>query len=1674
MKVQIRKFQPYTERLSNALHDFKQREQHEKEEELNQAKQRQFEMEIELEKLKFKQRLELEAKLEEIRGKPEVTQKQISVKLPKLEITKFKGTHMDWFRFWSQFETEVDKQNIDPVTKFNYLKEFLEPKVRSTIENLNHSSEGYERAKQILKSKYGKPSEVINAHVQSIMALPHIRGSNPSKIHDFFNKLLPSVQALESMGKLREISGYTRATLDKLEGIRADLVRLDDEWQLWGFPQLVEALCKWTEQNPIYQHQEGRDKVFTTNQGNNHGANKGNFQRRSCVFCESNDHKSVECTVVTKTTERRDILRQKRLCFNCTGGRHRASECQSKGSCKNCKARHHSSICDKSQSKDEVLVATGEMGVVYPVVIVRVEGVKCRALLDTGAGSSYVSTKLAETIGQKPYKREHRKIDMMMSTTTTKIEMYKYEIKDVKETFSIKMDVSKVDRRELLTIPNPKYKEIIRSYPHLKGVVIDDTDEKAELPIHMIIGASDFAKIKTPSKPRIGNPGEPVAELTSLGWALISPGHEADLSKVFLTKSSKAEYEQLCSLDVLGLRSEEEQDTVHQEFSEQLERSPEGWYQTGLMWKPGIQQLPNNEMGSKARLRKLVQRLERKPELFDKYEEIIKDQEEQGIIEKMPGGPSGVRPKKEFYLPHREVVRESAESTKVRIVYDASARADDKSPSLNDCLETGPPLQNKIWDILTRNRLQPVMLSGDVKQAFLQIRIREEDRDVLRFHWLRDRDTQKLEIYRFTRVLFGCNQSPFLLCATLEKHLKECEDEFPKEVAEIKQSMYVDDVLLGGGSVQEVQHLKEAAMEIFDRAKFQLHKWHSNREVLERDDKIERDLEESFAKQQLGTKESETKLLGVGWNKQDDTLLVSFGSKDHEVTKRGVLQKLASVYDPLGLAAPVTLMGKIIYRDICDRGCKWDSDLPDDLKERWKRWLKSLPEKVTVPRSVSKEGEIRAIDLHAFADASGNGVATAVYATVFQETGTGQELLTAKARIAKKGLTIPRLELVAGHMAANVVDNVKRVLQGYPVRKVYGWLDSSVALHWIRGESRYKQFVSNRVAKIKEKEFIEWRHVPTELNPADVASRGAYSHKLGDQWYKGPSWLQNSEDWPAKLVTGPTVESEAESLPVKTNLSMAVETSDELDAVLQKFHVYKAMRITAWMRRFIENCKSGKENCLKGPLTTQEIREQIEFWVRRVQSRNEKTEKFKADQQQLGLQKNDKDIYVCIGRIQGEYPIYLPTTALFTERLVMEAHLHTLHGGVGYTMARVRENYWIPRLRRLTKRVIKSCHGCKRFQAVPYSKPKPGLLPNDRTEGARPFEVIGVDYAGPVKYKTKKNKEGKGYILLFSCSLTRAVYIELLPDQTVESLIPCIKRLVARRGRPQKVYSDNAKTFAATAKWIKQIMKDEKFKGFLANQNIAWQFNLSKAPWWGGQFERIIGLTKQAMFKTIGGANLKWEELQEVLLDVEITLNNRPLSYVEDDIQLPLLTPNMMMLGTSNALLQPDVGRIENKDLRKRAKYLQKCRENLWKRWRSEYLRALRERHSLQFKDSEPKIREGDVIVIKGDEKNRGEWSIGIVEKLIEGKDGIVRAARIRTRKTHIERALQLLYPLELSCDRTEEVEREGEVELNPQAEEFRPKRRAAEVAKETVRETFRYEDKELEDNYQQVSHKMV
>ena len=361
---------------------------------------------LEFERTQREMRLTYEKKIEETRQakttEPTSTQAAKTAKLPKLVITKFRGDLTDWPQFWSQFETEIDKAEIAGVTKYSYLMKLVYPKIRTEIDGLSFSSEEYERAKNILTRKYGQTSEVVNAYVENIMSLPTIGGTQPARIHDFYEKLLFNVQSLETMRKLREVNGYVRMTIDKLPGIRGDLVRTDDSWREWNFPKLVDELRKWTERNPIQFKQSDkpwRDKNFQTQQERD-GKNRG------CVYCGKQDHKSVDCKTVATVDDRRKVLSNKRLCFNCTGNKHRADDCKSRSLCQICQRRQHTSICNSVSNQLMTATTMERPTVIYPVVVVKVLGVKCRALLDTGAGSSYASAALLDRLKIRPHQRE--------------------------------------------------------------------------------------------------------------------------------------------------------------------------------------------------------------------------------------------------------------------------------------------------------------------------------------------------------------------------------------------------------------------------------------------------------------------------------------------------------------------------------------------------------------------------------------------------------------------------------------------------------------------------------------------------------------------------------------------------------------------------------------------------------------------------------------------------------------------------------------------------------------------------------------------------------------------------------------------------------------------------------------------------------------------------------------------------------------------------------------------------------------------------------------------------------------------------------------------------------------------------------------------------------------------
>ena len=194
----------------------------------------------------------------------------------------------------------------------------------------------------------------------------------------------------------------------------------------------------------------------------------------------------------------------------------------------------------------------------------------------------------------------------------------------------------------------------------------------------------------------------------------------------------------------------------------------------------------------------------------------------------------------------------------------------------------------------------------------------------------------------------------------------------------------------------------------------------------------------------------------------------------------------------------------------------------------------------------------------------------------------------------------------------------------------------------------------------------------------------------------------------------------------------------------------------------------------------------------------------------------------------------------------------------------IRESYWVPKLRQLVKRIRSNCWGCERFRARSYENPLPGHLPASRTQGTTPFEAVGVDFAGPNHYKTKGKKTKKSYLVRYGCSLTRAVHLEVVKSLEVREFLTSLKRFIARRRRPKIICSYNGATFKAADKWLKKIQNDEQLTDFLSERLIQWMFNLSRAPWWGGQYERLIGLFKRAFYKCIGNGLVTYKELENV------------------------------------------------------------------------------------------------------------------------------------------------------------------------------------------------------------------
>ena len=633
-----------------------------------------------------------------------------------------------------------------------------------------------------------------------------------------------------------------------------------------------------------------------------------------------------------------------------------------------------------------------------------------------------------------------------------------------------------------------------------------------------------------------------------------------------------------------------------------------------------------------------------------------------------------------------------------------------------------------------------------------------------------------------------------------------------------------------------------------------------------------------------------------------------------------------------------------------------------------------------------------------------------------------------------------------------------KTLSNYSVKECHGWVDSTTVLHWMKDQGKWSQFVRNRITAINAINNIHWHYVPTNENPSDLGSRGVDPRKLKEFWFKGPTWLNNSSSWPTQPEIYETSEAQKERIP-RTEKQLLIKPIDQdtsgFERMLTKHSYWKLIRITAYVIRFVEHCRKRKKtNCLQ--LTSQETDEAEKLWIRKAQRSNDL-------EKNIDLEKGDDGILRYVGRIPNYKPIFLERDHPLVKLLIQAYHLRTLHGGVSVTMSKVRERFWIQRLRSVVKKVLHNCNLCKRFRVKPLSNQSKAMLPDFRAELKEPFLVTGVDFAGPVRYRIAKGKVGKAYIALFTCTSTRAVHLKLCRDLTAPVFQRALKEFVVRRGSPKQMVRDNGRTFIATKKWLTTLRKNEDLSNYITEQGIQWRFNMSRAPWWGGFFERLVGIMKRSLSKVVGRSTLNFEELEEVLLDVESAMNNRPLCYLGEEFEEQVITPNILLRGRPSSVLEQDIEQLEVDDkLTRRLLFIRRSKDQLRKRWMGEYLRALEER---QRKHDQKEINipgVGAVVLLKEDTRNRAYWRLGRIVNYICGPDGIVRGMKLKLGNGYIvERPLQFICDLEVGGE-------SGGQRLNPEAPEFKPdkpeekqQRRAKVIARDQIKGVAVHEDDE-------------
>ena len=936
---------------------------------------------------------------------------------------------------------------------------------------------------------------------------------------------------------------------------------------------------------------------------------------------------------------------------------------------------------------------------------------------------------------------------------------------------------------------------------------------------------------------------------------------------------------------------------------------------------------------------------------------------------------------------------------------------------------------------------------------YLRVHVPDSDSELLRFLWFCHDDLEgDVSVWKMRSHVFGAVSSSSIASLALGCCAAEGSELYPESSRVLMRDSYVDDVATATESVESAVKLGHELKALCATGAFNLRKFASNSPDFLKEIPVEDrgknvknlDLE----KDRMGAERT----LGLKWEVEGDSFCFEFKEGGKPATRRGVLSTVSSIFDPLGIIAPVTLRGKVLLQRLCAASCGWDDVIPPPLLQEWESWIEEARklDSVRLSRDISGlPGNVVSTELHLFADASETAHAAVAYVRrvidVQRQRKVSVSFVLGKSRLNPLRLvqTIPRLELSSAALAVKVKQVVVSELD-MSFDRVRFWTDSMIVLSSIRNRTtRFKTFVANRLSFIHSaSEGSDWGYVPSRCNPADIGSRGADPNGLR-LWLDGPGFLfQEEENWPLEPVAGEKMpECEVKGSQVcQTNVTLAQESPSE--ALVTHYSCFKRLKkAVAWYHRLADVIRSGdfRRFCLarRRGLRPRKVEWRTELEVsdldraeravlRHVQADlglptsrlADGPAVVKKSSQLASLKPLMRDgLLVVGGRLEtspsmsdeAKHPVIVPRGHHVARLLMREAHLAVGHQGREHTLWRLRERFWVIGAGMDVRKMVKSCVVCRKVNGRPQEQQMADLPEGRVTAGGSAFERVGLDVFGPIVVKAGRGERVR-YGLMCTCMVTRAVHVELLDSLKTDSLINAIRRIVARRGPIREVVSDMGTNLVGAERELREALSGldrNGLRAFALDQGIRWRFNPPTGSHFGGFFERQIR-TFRKIWRSMPRQHVDEETLHTLFCEIEAIMNDRPLCYVSTgSIGPEPITPAHLLLLRGGAVSPPGVVYGADAFSRRRWRQVQYLASQFWLRFVREFLPTLQSRQ--KWSHESKNLEEGDVVLLVDKDAPRGQWQMGKVVEAFSSRDGLVRKVLVKTRTSTYVRPVDKL-----------------------------------------------------------------